>query len=57
MNLIIAAIVLAALAALLDWWIGIAQPWKNVMIAGIAVLFIFGVLLALGLLPFRLGTP
>lgn len=54
MNLIVSAVVLAALAALLDWWIGIAQPWKNIMIIGIAIIFIVGVLLALGLLPFRL---
>lgn len=53
MNLIIAAIVLAALAAVVEWWVGIAQPWKNIIVAGIAVLFIFGVLLALGFLPFR----
>lgn len=53
MNLIIAAVVLAGLAALLEYMIGIAEPWKKIIIAGIVVIFVLGILMVFGLLPFR----
>lgn len=53
MNLIIAAVVLAGLAALLDYLVGIGEPWKKLIVAGIIVVFVLGVLTAFGLFPFR----
>jgi hypothetical protein len=55
MNLIYIAIVLAILAALIDYFIGIAEPWRKVLIAGIVVLFILGLLMLLlpGVIPLR----
>lgn len=53
MNLIIAAVVLGGLAALLDYMVGIGEPWKKIIVAGIIVIFVVGILMVFGLLPFR----
>lgn len=58
--MITTAIVLAILAALLDWYIeGIKEPWRKVILAGIVVLLILGIVMLVfpGLLPsLRLGV-
>lgn len=55
MNLIIAAIVLAFIAAAFEHFIGLGEPWKKIAIFGIVVIFIVGLILLLlpGLLPLR----
>lgn len=55
MNLIIAAIVLAIIAAVCDKFFGIGEPWRKIIFVGIAVIFIVGLVLLLlpGLLPLR----
>lgn len=47
MNLIVFAIVLAMIAAAIEYFIGIAEPWKKIIIAGIVVIFILGLILLL----------
>lgn len=46
------AIGLALIAAFCDWYFGIKEPWRKIIIVGIAVLLIVGLinLLAPGLL-------
>lgn len=53
--MIVTAIVLAALAALFDHFIGIKEPWRKIIYFGIVILLIFGVVLLLvpGILPIR----
>jgi membrane protein YdbS with pleckstrin-like domain len=41
------AIVLAILAALVDYFFGIAEPWRKIIFAGIVVLFVIGVIMLL----------
>jgi len=57
MNLIVAAVVLALIAAAVDHFFGIAQPWKQIIIAGIVIILVLGIVLLLfpGLLPLRLA--
>jgi hypothetical protein len=58
MNLIYVAIVLAIIAAGVDYFIGgIQEPWRKIVIAGIVVIFVLGLLLVLvpGVFPLRLG--
>ena len=54
--MIVTAIALAIIAAIVDWWIGIKDPWRMLIYAGIVVLFVVGVILLIfpGLLPIRL---
>lgn len=56
MNLIIAAIVLAIIAAVIDHLWGIGEPWRKLVYAGVVVIFVVGLILLLvpGLLPLRL---
>ena len=55
MNLLVAAIVLALIAAAIDYFIGIREPWRKIVYAGIIVIFIVGLVLLLipGLIPLR----
>lgn len=55
MNLIIAAVVLAGLAALAEYTLdgGIKDPWKKIIVVGIVILLVFGILMAVGVFPFR----
>jgi hypothetical protein len=55
MNLILVAIVLAIIAALVEHFVGLGEPWKKIVIAGIVVLFVVGLILLLlpGILPLR----
>jgi hypothetical protein len=56
MNLIIAAIVLAIIAAVIDHLWGIGEPWKKIIYAGVVIIFVIGLVLLLvpGLLPLRI---
>lgn len=46
MQLILWAVVIALLAALLDWFIGgIKEPWRKVIFAGVVVMFVVGLIL------------
>lgn len=55
MNIFVMAIVLALLAAALDWWIGgIKEPWRKCIFAGVVILLVVGLLFLLGVLPLRL---
>lgn len=51
------AIVLAIVAALIDYFFGIKDPWRKIIYIGIVVLLVVGivVLLVPGLFPLRLG--
>ena len=55
MHLIYVAIALAIIAAVVDYFVGIREPWRKVIIAGIVVVFILGLLLVLlpGVIPVR----
>lgn len=47
MNLLYAAIVLAIVAALVDAFVGIKEPWRKIIYAGVVVLFVIGLILFL----------
>lgn len=49
------AIVLAIIAAIIDFYWGIKDPWRMIIYAGIVILLVLGVLLLLvpGLIPIR----
>lgn len=50
--MIITAIVLALIAAAIDYFIGIKEPWRKIIYIGIVVIFVVGlILLVLGLVP------
>ena len=53
MNLLVLAIVLAIIAAVIDKFFGIAEPWRTIVYAGVVIVFIVGLVLLLipGLLP------
>jgi cation transporter-like permease len=53
--MIVTAIVLAVIAALVDYFFGIKEPWRKIIYIGIVVLLIFGIVLLLvpGLFPLR----
>jgi len=53
--MIMTAIALAIVAALIDYFFGIKDPWRKVIYIGIVVLLILGILLLVfpGLLSFR----
>lgn len=53
--MIVTAIVLAVLAAVIDWWIGIKDPWRMIIYVGIVVLLVIGIVLLFipGLIPLR----
>lgn len=53
MQLIIAAIVLAVLIAIAEVQWGIKEPWRTIAIIGLAALLISGILILLGVWPFR----
>lgn len=53
-----AAIVLAIVAALIEWFIGgIRDPWRKIVIAGVVILFVLGLIALIfpGVLPIRVG--
>jgi len=54
---IVTAVVLAIIAAAIDHFFGINEPWRKIIFAGIVLLFVIGLILLLvpGLLPLRLG--
>lgn len=56
--MIVTAIVLAIIAAFVDWWIGIAEPWRKIVMVGIIFLLAVGIIVFLfpGLIPIRLGV-
>lgn len=51
--MIVTAIVLAVAAAFFDWWIGIKEPWRKLIFAGIVVLLVVGIVMLIfpGILP------
>lgn len=53
--MIVTAIVLAIIAAVIDFYWGIKDPWRNLIYAGIVVLLVFGIVILIvpGLLPIR----
>ena len=57
--MLVTAIVLAIIVALLEHFFGIADPWRKIVIIGIAVLFVLGLiqLLIPGFLPLATRWP
>ncbi len=55
--MIVTAIVLAILAAIADYFIGIKEPWRKVIWVGIIILLVVGVIMLLvpGILPVRVN--
>lgn len=53
--MIVTAIVLALIAAAIDYFIGIKEPWRKIVYIGIVVIFVVGLILLLvpGLVPLR----
>ena len=51
MYLIVMSVVLSVLAALIDHFFGIGEPWRKMIYAGIVIVFVLGVVL----LQLRLG--
>ena len=53
--MIVTAIILAALAAVCDYFFGIAEPWRKIIYVGIIILLVVGVIMLLvpGILPVR----
>lgn len=53
--MIVSAIVLAIIAAVIDYYWGIKEPWRKIVWIGIVVLLVFGIVLLLvpGLFPIR----
>lgn len=43
--MIVTAIVLAIIAAAIDYFIGIKEPWRKLIYVGIVILFIVGLVL------------
>lgn len=58
MQLVITAIVLAILAAVVDYFFGIQEPWRKLIYAGIVILFIVAIILLVipGLFSGRLAS-
>ncbi len=56
--MIVTAIVLGIIAAIIDHFFGIAEPWRKIVYIGVVVLLVLGIVLLLfpGLLPLRLGA-
>lgn len=56
--MIVTAIVLGIIAAIIDHFFGIAEPWRKIVYIGVIILLIFGIVLLLvpGLVPLRLGV-
>jgi hypothetical protein len=55
--MIVTAIVLAALAAVCDYFFGIAEPWRKIIWVGIVVLLVIGIVMLLvpGIVPVRVN--
>jgi hypothetical protein len=55
--MIVTAIVLAIVAAAIDYWVGIKEPWRKIIYIGIIILLVVGVILLLfpGVLPINIG--
>ncbi len=53
--MIVTAIVLAALAAIADYFIGIKEPWRKIIYIGIIILLVVGVIMLIvpGIVPVR----
>lgn len=53
--MIVTAIVLAVIAAAVDYFIGIKEPWRKIIYIGIVILLVVGVIVLLfpGILPIR----
>lgn len=45
MNLLLLAVVLALVAAAVDYFIGIKEPWRKIVLAGVVVIFVVGLIL------------
>lgn len=54
--MIVTAIVLAIIAAIIDYFVGIQEPWRKIIYVGIIVIFVVGVVLLLvpGIVPLRI---
>jgi hypothetical protein len=54
--MLVTAIVLALICAAIEYFVGIAEPWRKIVFAGVVVLFIIGLvqLLAPGIIPLHL---
>jgi predicted cobalt transporter CbtA len=55
-KMLVTAIVLALICAAIEYFVGIAEPWRKIVFAGVVVLFIIGLvqLLAPGIIPLHL---
>ncbi len=55
--MIVTSIVLALVAAIIEHFWGLARPWRDIVFAGILLLFICGVVMLLfpGFVPLNLG--
>jgi hypothetical protein len=53
--MIVTAIVLALIAAALDYFVGIPEPWRKLVFAGIVILFVVGLIYLV--LPGGLSVP
>lgn len=56
--MIVTAIVLGIVAAVIDHFFGIQEPWRKIVYIGVIVLLVIGIVMLLvpGLIPIRLGT-
>lgn len=56
--MIVTAIVLAVVAAVIDYFVGIKEPWRKIIYIGVIILLVVGVVLLLfpGVLPIRIGA-
>jgi membrane protein YdbS with pleckstrin-like domain len=54
--MIVTAIICAVVAALIDYFFGIKEPWRKLIYIAIVILLILGVLMLIfpGLLPIRM---
>jgi hypothetical protein len=55
--MIVTAIVLAIIAALCDYFFGIAEPWRKVILVGIVVVLVVGIVMLFvpDLIPLHIG--
>lgn len=56
--MIVTAIVLGIVAAVIDHFFGIKDPWRMIIYAGVVILLVIGVVMLIfpGLIPLRLGV-
>lgn len=56
--MIVTAIVLGIVAAVIDHFFGIKEPWRTIIYAGVIILMVVGVIMLIfpGVIPLRIGT-